>query len=163
MCIQRMLIVFDSFFLALFVSSPRARLGEGHALLDFSNRKRRVETLGACPRTVENGVASVQAHAVVEGVLALSLLLVTRVGDPAVRLEENGGSEVLLLVPPVGWAGCRAAGAENALVKTVELLAILLGLAVLATLEDVSVRPIDCVGREKYSHQAREWCAAGTA
>ena len=51
-------------------------------------------------------MASVQAHAVVEGVLALSLLLVTRIGDPAVRLEENGGSEVLLLVPPVRWARC---------------------------------------------------------
>ena len=49
-------------------------------------------------------MASVQAHAVVEGVLALGLLLITRVGDPAVGLEEDGGSEILLLVPPIGRA-----------------------------------------------------------
>lgn len=77
------------------------RLGECHALLDLSDRKSRVEALRARPRAVENGVASVQAHAVVEGVLALGLLLVTRVGDPAVGLKEDGRTEVLLLVPPV--------------------------------------------------------------
>ena len=80
------------------------------------------------PRAVKNGVASVQAHAVVEGVLALGLPLVTRIGDPAVRLEENGRSKVLLLVPPVRGAGCRAAGAENAFVETVELLAVVVAL-----------------------------------
>ena len=117
-------------------------LGESHALLDLGNRQRGVEALGACPRAVENGVASVQAHAVVEGVLALGLPLVTRVGDPAVRLEENGRSKVLLLVPPVRGAGCRAAGAENAFVETVELLAVLLGLAVLTALVCVSESPL---------------------
>jgi hypothetical protein len=76
-------------------------LSEGHALLDLGNRKRRVQSLGARPRAVENGVASVQAHAVVKSILALGLLLVTRVGDPAVRLEEHGGAEVFFLVPPV--------------------------------------------------------------
>jgi hypothetical protein len=115
------------------------RLGEGHALLDLGNCQRRVQSLGACPRAVKNGVATVQAHAVVEGFLALSHLLVSRVGDPAVRLEKNSGSKVLLLVPPVRGARRRAAGAENAFVETVELLAILLGLAVLATLARVSI------------------------
>jgi hypothetical protein len=83
-------------------------------------------------------VASVQAHAVVESILALGHLLVSRVGDPAVRLEKHGGAEVLLLVPPVGWARGRAAGTENTFVETVELLALFLGLAVLAALESVS-------------------------
>jgi hypothetical protein len=114
-------------------------LGEGHALLNLSNCQRRVQSLGACPRAVKNGVATVQAHAVVEGFLALSHLLVSRVGDPAVRLEKNSGSKVLLLVPPVRGARGRAAGAENAFVETVELLAVLLGLAVLATLARVSI------------------------
>jgi hypothetical protein len=49
-------------------------------------------------------VASVQAHAVVESILALALLLVTGVGDPAVRLEEDGGAKVFFLVPPVRGA-----------------------------------------------------------
>jgi hypothetical protein len=83
-------------------------------------------------------VASVKAHAVVKRVLALSNLLVSRVSDPAVRLEEHGGAEVLLLIPPVGWARSRAAGAENAFVKTVELLTLFLGLAVFAALDGVS-------------------------
>lgn len=61
-------------------------------------------------------MASVERHAVVESVLTLVSALVTRVVDPSVRLEENGRSEVLLAVPPVGWARCAAACAENALV-----------------------------------------------
>ena len=71
-------------------------------------------------------MASVQAHAIVQRILALGHLLVSRVGDPAVRLEENGGTEVLFLVPPVGRAGGRAAGAEDAFVEAVELLALVL-------------------------------------
>jgi hypothetical protein len=87
----------------LFISL--SHLSKGHALLDLGNRKRRVQSLGACPRAVENSVASVQAHAVVQGVLALGLLLVTRVGDPAVGLKKHSGAEVLFLVPPVRGAG----------------------------------------------------------
>lgn len=49
-------------------------------------------------------MASVQAHAVVQSVETLGSLLVTRVGNPAVRLEEDSGAEVLFLVPPVRWA-----------------------------------------------------------
>lgn len=60
------------------------RLSEGHALLDLGNGESRVETLGAGPAAVQNGVATVQAHAVVEAVHALGGPLVTRVGDPAV-------------------------------------------------------------------------------
>lgn len=114
--------------------SQIARLRESHALLDLGDGQRRVEALRARPRAVENGVATVQAHAVVQSIPALSELLVTGIGDPAVGLEEDGGTEVLLLVPPVGWAGRRAAGAENALVETIELLAVGHGLAVLTTL-----------------------------
>ena len=60
------------------------RLSEGHALLDLSNGKSRVETLRASPAAVQDGVAAVQAHAVVEAVHTLRGPLVTRVGDPAV-------------------------------------------------------------------------------
>jgi len=83
-------------------------------------------------------VAAVQAHAVVKRILSLGQLLVTRVGDPAVRLEKDGGAEVLLLVPPVRWAGGGAAGTENAFVEAVELLAVFLCLAEFAALVDVS-------------------------
>ena len=82
-------------------------------------------------------MASVQAHAVVESILSLGSLLVTGVGNPAVRLQKNGGTEVFFAVPPVRWAGSRAAGAENTLVETVELAAVGLGLAVLLSLYNV--------------------------
>lgn len=107
---------------------------ESHLLLDLGNRETGVKTLGACPGAVEDGVATVQAHGVVESLLALGVSLVTGIGEPSVRLEKDGGSEVLLGVPPVGWAGGRAARAENALVETVQLSALSLGLAVFLAL-----------------------------
>jgi len=55
-------------------------------LLDLSNSKTRVETLGACPRAVHDSMASVNAHAVVKGVFAFSRLLVAGVRQPAVAL-----------------------------------------------------------------------------
>jgi len=64
-----------------------SNLSERHALLDLSDRKCRVQALGARSAAVQDGMASVQAHAVVEGILALVGLLITRVGDPAVRLH----------------------------------------------------------------------------
>jgi hypothetical protein len=76
-------------------------LGEGHGLLELSDGESRVETLRTCPGAVQDGVAAVQGHGVVEGVLASGGSLITRVGDPAVGLEEDGGTEVLLRVPPV--------------------------------------------------------------
>lgn len=46
-------------------------------------------------------MASVKAHRVVQSILALGLPLVTGVDDPSVGLEEDGGAEVLLRIPPV--------------------------------------------------------------
>lgn len=71
---------------------------------------------------------AVEGHGVLETLLTLVTVGVTRVGDPAVGLHEDSGAEVLVLVPPVRWARGRAACAENALVHAVELLAVLLGL-----------------------------------
>ena len=87
-------------------------------------------------------MATVHRHRVVEGSLALQLLLVTGIRQPSVRLKENGWAEIFLRVPPVRWAGCRAACAKNALVETVQLLAVLLGLQILLTLLIVSVSPL---------------------
>ena len=69
-------------------------------------------------------MAAVDAHGVVERGLALGLLLVAAVGNPAVRLQQDGGAEVFLRVPPVRRARRAAAGAEDALVQAVELLAV---------------------------------------
>jgi hypothetical protein len=53
-------------------------------LLDLGDGESRVEALRASPAAVQDSVATVQAHAVVEAVHALGGLLVTRVGNPAV-------------------------------------------------------------------------------
>lgn len=117
-------------------SKLRKKSLERHLLLNLGNGAAGVQALGARPGTVENGVATVQAHGVLESLLALGLLLVTGVGEPAVGLEQDGRAEVLLRVPPVGGAGRGAAEAQNALVEAVELLAVLLALAVFAALEE---------------------------
>lgn len=84
-------------------------------------------------------MAAVHGHAVIQRRLALHLLLITGIRQPSVRLEEDGWAKVLLGVPPVGWAGCGTAGAQNALVQTVEFLALLHGLEVLLSLVFVSL------------------------
>lgn len=105
-------------------------LGQGHALLDLSNGKTGVQTLGAGSRTVHDGVASVQTHGVLETGTAGSASLVTGVNHPSVGLHENSRAEVLSGVPPVRRARGRAAGAENAFVETIQLLTVLDGLEV---------------------------------
>ena len=72
--------------------------------LELGDCLRRVETLRARPGTVEDRVAPVQAHGVVESGLAFLLVFVSRVDNPAVGLKEDGGTQVLLRVPPVGGA-----------------------------------------------------------
>lgn len=109
-------------------------LSDRKVLLDLGDGEAGVQALGAGARAVENGVAAVEGHAVVEGCAALGGALVARVGEPAVGLEEDGGAEVLLGVPPVRGARGGAAGAEDALVEAVELVALLDGLAVFLAL-----------------------------
>lgn len=109
-------------------------LSDREVLLDLGDGEARVQALGAGAGAVEDGVAAVEGHVVVEGGAALGGALVARVGEPAVGLEEDGGAEVLLGVPPVRGARGGAAGAEDALVEAVELVALLDGLAVFLAL-----------------------------
>lgn len=83
----------SSFFLPL--------AAESHLLLDLGNGLTRVKTLGAGSGTVKNGMAPVQAHGVLEVLLSLGGALVTRIGEPSVRLKQDSGTKVLLRVPPV--------------------------------------------------------------
>lgn len=105
-----------------------------HLLLDLRDRLARVQALGADPGAVEDGVTSVQTHAVVQHFFALGLVLVAGVGEPAVGCQQDGGAEVFFAVPPVGGAGGGAAGAEDAFVETVELFAVRGCLAVFTAL-----------------------------
>ena len=69
-----------------------------------------MEKRGVEVRTVEDCVTTVEAHLVLKFLLTMSLVGVTRVGNPAVSLHESGGAEVLVLVPPVGRTGGGTAG-----------------------------------------------------
>ncbi len=69
-------------------------------------------------------MTSVQTHTVIQHCLPLLLMFVSAIGQPAVGLEKDGWAEIFLAIPPVGGAGSRAAGAENAFVEAVKLLAV---------------------------------------
>ena len=69
-------------------------------------------------------MAAIEAERILEVVEPLAGGLVAGVGDPAVRLEQRGGAEEAVAVPPIARARGRAAGAENAFVEPVELFAV---------------------------------------
>src|SRR4029453_284924 len=97
--------------------------------LERSDRRRRVQPLGAGLGAVEDGVAAVEPERVLELVEALARALVAAVLDPAVRLQQDGGAEIAFAVPPVGGAGGRAAGAQDTLIEPVAVGAGFLELA----------------------------------
>src|SRR5689334_11393388 len=96
--------------------------------LELGDRFRRVESLRAGLGAVHDCVAAVQPERILEIVEPLPGRLIAGVLDPARRLQQCRRTEEALAVPPVARAGRRAAGAEDALVKAVELLAVLVTL-----------------------------------
>src|SRR5689334_2442351 len=90
-----------------------------HQLLDLADRLRGVEALRAGLRAVHDGVAAVKSERVLERVEAVAGALVARVGDPAIGLQQHGGAEIAVAVPPVARAGRGAAEAQNALPQAV--------------------------------------------
>mmetsp|Transcript_7869 Transcript_7869/g.17132 ORF Transcript_7869/g.17132 Transcript_7869/m.17132 type:complete len:262 (+) Transcript_7869:175-960(+) len=106
-------------------------------LLDLRHGLARVESLGTGLGAVHDGVAAVQLERIVQLGEALCGQLVSGVLDPAVRLHEHCRSQVFVGVPPVGGAGRGAAGAQDALVHAVQLLAVLNGLHVLSVVQVV--------------------------
>ena len=102
--------------------APTARLQ--HQLLDLADRLRRVQALRAGARAVHDGVAAVQLERIFQVVQARAGVLVARIDDPAVGLQQDRRAEVTLAVPPVARATGRAAGAQDAFVQAVELLAV---------------------------------------
>ena len=99
-----------------------------HHLLHLGDRLGRVEALRAGLRAVHDGVAAIEAEGILEIVEALAGRLVARIDQPAIGLEQRGRAEIALAIPPIARAGGRAAGAEDALVEPVELLAVLVAL-----------------------------------
>ena len=77
--------------------------------------------LGTDLGAVHDGMATVQLEGVVELGQPFLGVIVAAVLDPPVGLHEDRRAEVLVGVPPVRWAGGRAARAQDALVHAVEL------------------------------------------
>jgi len=83
-------------------SAPNGELAsQSQALLNFLNSLGWVQTLRARSGAVQDSVTSVQTHAVLEGLLSFCLSLISRIRKPSVTLQQNGGTKVLLAVPPV--------------------------------------------------------------
>src|SRR5688572_12135810 len=94
-------------------------------LLGLGDRLGRVEALGAGVGAVHDRVAAVEAERILELVEPLALHLVAAVGEPAIGLEQDGGAEEAVRIPPIARAGRGAAGAQDALVQAVQLGAVL--------------------------------------
>lgn len=117
-------------FVALYYNTS---LIKGHVLLDLSDGSTRVKTLGAGLCAVHDGVATVDGVLVLKLITTFSAELITRVSHPAVSLHEHSRAKVLVLVPPVRWAGGRAASTQDTFVQSIQLLAVFDGLQVLFT------------------------------
>ena len=74
------------------------------SLLDLRDGLARVESLWADLCAVHDGLAPVELEGLVQLLQSLIRGLVSAIDDPPVGLEEDGGTEVLVRVPPVGWA-----------------------------------------------------------
>src|SRR5512138_757814 len=77
---------------------------------------------------VHDGVAAIEPERVLEIVEPLAGRLVAAVDDPALRLQQRRGPEETVAVPPVARTRRGAAGAQDALVQTVELGAVVVAL-----------------------------------
>src|SRR5690348_13534916 len=90
-------------------------------LLRLGDRLRGIETLRANVGAVHDRVTAVEPVRVLELVEAFAGRFVAAVGDPSIGLEKDGGPEEPVRVPPIARAARRAAEAEDALIKPVEL------------------------------------------
>ena len=83
---------------------------------------------------------------ILEVVQALGGGLIAAVGDETVGLQQTGRADELVGVPPEAGAAGRAAGAQDALVQAVELVALLGRLQPLGLGRDVVVDEVGLDG-----------------
>ncbi len=72
-----------------------------HHLFDFHDGLSWVQTLWTGLGAVHNRVAAIELERVFERVEAFIGCVITAVGDPAIGLEEDGGAEEFIAVPPI--------------------------------------------------------------
>jgi hypothetical protein len=66
-----------------------------HLFLDLSDSLSRVEPLGAGASTIHDSVTTVQLKIIVQSFQTLFSCFITRVDDPAIRLHQHSGAEIL--------------------------------------------------------------------
>ena len=137
---------------------------KSHTLLNLLNRLPRVQSLGTGPAAIHNRMAPVQRHAVIQHTLPLLLVLIPGISQPAVRLQQDGRTQVFLAVPPVRGARGGAAGAEDTFVEAVEAFAVCGGLSVFAALSERNL--VSECGRKARKNMKRDvhlqtWSRAG--
>ena len=89
-------------------------------------------SFGQASRAVHDRVAAIEPERILELVEPLAGGLVARVDDPAIGRSSAAGPEVAVAVPPVARAGRRAARAQDARRRPVDLLLVFLRLQALA-------------------------------
>lgn len=73
---------------------------------------------------VHDRVAFVELEGVIQLLQTSDTVRISAVRDPTVGLEEDGRPEILLTVPPIRRTGGGAAGAQDALVESIQLLPV---------------------------------------
>ena len=66
-------------------------------------------------------MAAIEAERVLEPVEALAGALIAAVRKPTIGLQQDRRTEILILVPPIARARGRAAEAQNAFPRPIEL------------------------------------------
>src|SRR5216684_965084 len=130
---KRLLDCFVALLLAMtrwMISSQTSRLNLAfdQLQLELGNRLGGIEALRAGLGAVHDGVATIEPERVLEIVEPLAGGFVARILDPSRGLQQRGRPQEALAVPPIARAGRRAAGAQDAFVEAVELLAVLVTL-----------------------------------
>ena len=101
------------------------------SMLELVDGTTGIKILGTSIGTVHNGVATVELVGIVQILQTLFGHFITRIGNPTVGLLEDGRTQVLVGMPPVGRTGGGAAGTENALVQAIEEKTVFVGLEIL--------------------------------
>src|SRR5262249_21151060 len=103
-------------------------LPRNHLLAELRDRLRRIQSLRAGLRTIQDGMTAVEPERVLEEIEPFAGGLIARIRDPALCLQQRRRAHIALGIPPVARTRGRAAGAEDAFIESVELLALLMAL-----------------------------------
>lgn len=96
-----------------------------HGLFDFGNCFGWVESLWASLGTVKNSMASINRERILHPSPPLRSHLISTISHPSVRLQQHRRSQVLIRIPPVRRAACRAARTKDTFVETVKFFTVL--------------------------------------